>query len=84
MGGDFYDVIPLRDGRLAFTIGDVMGRGVDAAASMAQIRAALRAFVAVDPDPDAVLRRLDVLYEQFPSEQLVTLLYAVADPRRTG
>ena len=80
VGGDFYDVIPLRDGRLAFTIGDVMGRGVDAAASMAQIRAALRAFVAVDPSPDAVLTRLDVLYEQFPSEQLVTLLYGVADP----
>jgi len=81
VGGDFYDVMPLRDGRLAITIGDVMGRGVDAAASMAQIRAALRAFVAVDPDPEAVLRRLDVLYEQYPSEQLVTLLYAVADPR---
>ncbi len=80
VGGDFYDVLPLRDGRIAFTVGDVMGRGVDAAAAMAQIRAALRAFVAVDPDPVTVLRRLDVLYDAFPSDQLVTLLYAVADP----
>ena len=80
VGGDFYDVIPLRDGRIAFAVGDVMGRGVDAAASMAQIRAALRAFVAVDPEPLKVLRRLDVLYDAFPSDQLVTLLYAVADP----
>ena len=47
-------------------IGDVMGRGVDAAAAMAQIRAALRAFVAVDPEPEAVLHRLDVLYEHVP------------------
>ena len=72
----------LRDGRVAVAIGDVMGRGVDAAAAMAQIRAALRAFVAVDPEPEAVLHRLDVLYETFPTEQLVTMLYAVADPGR--
>ena len=52
VGGDFYDVIPLqRRTGWRLSIGDVMGRGVDAAAAMAQIRAALRAFVAVDPDP---------------------------------
>jgi serine phosphatase RsbU (regulator of sigma subunit) len=82
VGGDFYDAIPLHGGRLALAIGDVMGRGVEAAASMAQIRSALRAFVAVDPDPQVVLSRLDTLYERFPSEQLVTLLYALADPER--
>ena len=80
VGGDFYDVIPLRDGRVAITIGDVMGRGVAAAAAMSQIRAALRALVAVDPDPRAVMTRLDLLYERFPSDQLVTLVYALADP----
>lgn len=80
VGGDFYDVIPLNDGRVAFAIGDVMGRGVAAAAAMSQIRAALRALVAVDPDPGTVLTRLDLLYERFPSEQLVTLVYALADP----
>jgi PAS domain S-box-containing protein len=80
VGGDFYDAIPLKDGRLALAIGDVMGRGVQAAAAMSQIRAALRAFIAVDPDPQTVLKRLDLLYERFPTDELVTLLYAVADP----
>ena len=80
VGGDFYDVIPLKDGRVAMTIGDVMGRGVTAAAAMSQIRAALRALVAVDPDPSTVMTRLDLLYERFPSDQLVTLVYVLADP----
>jgi GAF domain-containing protein len=80
VGGDFYDVIPLSDGRVALAIGDVMGRGVTAAAAMSQIRAALRALAAVDPDPRTVMTRLDLLYERFPSEQLVTLVYALADP----
>jgi GAF domain-containing protein len=80
VGGDFYDAIPLSDGRLALLIGDVMGRGVDAAAAMAQIRAALRAFIAVDPEPARVMERLDLYYEQFPTDQLVTVLYALADP----
>lgn len=80
VGGDFYDVIPLRDGRVALVIGDVMGRGVAAAAAMSQIKAALRALVAVDPDPSTVMTRLDLLYERFPSDQLVTLLYVLADP----
>lgn len=81
VGGDFYDAIKLQDGRFALIIGDVMGRGVEAASAMAQVRSAVRAFVAVDPDPQVVLNRLDLLYERFPSEQLVTLLYALVDPR---
>lgn len=80
VGGDFYDVIPLKDGRVAMAIGDVMGRGITAAAAMSQIRAALRALVAVDPDPATVMSRLDMLYERFPSEQLVTVIYVLADP----
>jgi PAS domain S-box-containing protein len=82
VGGDFYDAIPLTGDRLALVIGDVMGRGVDAAAAMAQIRAALRAFIAVEPEPAAVMKRLDLFYEQFPTDQLVTVLYALADPGR--
>ncbi len=82
VGGDFYDFTELPDGRLAVVIGDVMGRGVDAAAAMSQVRAALRALVAVDPDPAVLLSRLDLLFERHPTEQLVTLAYAVADPER--
>ncbi len=81
-GGDFYDVTSLGDGRLAVFVGDVMGRGVTAAAAMAQMRAAIRALVAVDPDPSAVLPALDRLFEHYDFNQLVTLVYAVADPER--
>jgi serine phosphatase RsbU (regulator of sigma subunit) len=82
VGGDFYDVIELDDGRLVMFVGDVMGRGVAAAAAMAQVRAAVRAYAAVNPAPDVVLTRLDLMYTRFPSEQMVTLLYVVADPAR--
>ena len=57
IGGDFYDAFPLDDGRYVAFIGDVMGRGVAAAAAMAEMRAATRAFASVDPDPAAVLRQ---------------------------
>ena len=82
VGGDFYDAIPLDGNGLALFIGDVMGRGVQAAATMAQISAALRTLVAVDPTPRAVLSRLDLLFGRFPSDQLVTVAYAVADPQQ--
>jgi serine phosphatase RsbU (regulator of sigma subunit) len=49
---------------------------------MAQMRSAVRAFVAVDPDPGTVLVRLDRLFAQYDIDQLVTMLYAVADPAR--
>lgn len=81
-GGDFYDVIPLDGGRLAMFIGDVMGRGVHAAAAMAQMRAAIRALVAVDPEPHAVLARLDKIFDLYDMNQLVTMVYAVIDPSR--
>lgn len=82
VGGDFYDAVPLPDGRLVVLVGDVMGRGVAAAAAMAQIRAALRAYFAIDPDPVSVLERLTVMFDLFDLAQLVTVLYGVVDPAR--
>lgn len=79
VGGDFFDVFELPDGRLAIFVGDVMGRGVAAAAAMAQMRAWMRAFIAVDPTPKVVLDKLDVLFETYGVTQLVTLVYLVAD-----
>jgi serine phosphatase RsbU (regulator of sigma subunit) len=79
-GGDFYDVVPLEDGRLAMFVGDVMGRGVHAASVMAQMRSAIRTLVAVDPEPDAVLAGMDRVFDALHLEQLVTMVYAVADP----
>ncbi len=80
VGGDFYDVVPLADGRVVIFVGDVMGRGVPAAAAMAQMRAALRTLVAVDPHPHSVMAGLDRLFDQYDLERLVTVVYAVADP----
>ncbi|GAA2152122.1 SpoIIE family protein phosphatase [Nocardioides koreensis] len=82
VGGDFYDAVALPDGRLAWFVGDVMGRGVTAAASMAQMRAAIRAYIAVDPTPEVVLGKLDLLFATYDMAQLVTLVYGVADPER--
>jgi PAS domain S-box-containing protein len=82
VGGDFYDAIPLSDGRLALFVGDVMGRGVAAAAAMAQMRAAVRAYAAVDPTPELVMEKLDLMFAEYPIEQLVTLVYLVVDPTR--
>ena len=82
VGGDFYDTVALGDGRLALFVGDVMGRGVDAAAAMAQMRAAVRAYTAVDPTPATVMTKLDQMFAQFPTEQLVTLVYVLVDPVR--
>jgi serine phosphatase RsbU (regulator of sigma subunit) len=82
VGGDFYDAVPLSDGRLVLFVGDVMGRGVAAAAAMAQMRAAVRAYAAIDPTPRSVVTKLDQMFVQYPSEQLVTLVYLLVDPAR--
>jgi serine phosphatase RsbU (regulator of sigma subunit) len=75
VGGDWYDVISLRDGRIAAVVGDVMGRGIEAAAAMGQMRSTLRAFMAVDPQPHVALSRMDDLFETLDLSQMVTMLY---------
>ena len=79
-GGDFYDVVPLDDGRIAAFVGDVMGRGVQAASVMAQMRSAIRTLAAVDPDPAAVMAGMDRVFDALRLEHLVTMVYALADP----
>ena len=51
VGGDWYDVMPLADGRVVVALGDVMGKGVPAAIVMGQVRVAMRAYALIDPDP---------------------------------
>ena len=83
VGGDWYDVLPLADGRVAVTLGDVMGKGVGAAIVMGQVRAALRAYALIDPAPEIVLERLDLLVSSLGmAEQIVTVAYAVIDASR--
>jgi serine phosphatase RsbU (regulator of sigma subunit) len=61
-------------------VGDVMGRGVEAASVMAQMRSAIRTLIAVDPNPTAVLAGMDRVFDALNLEQLVTMVYVVADP----
>jgi serine phosphatase RsbU (regulator of sigma subunit)/anti-sigma regulatory factor (Ser/Thr protein kinase) len=81
-GGDFYDVLPITDDRLVAVVGDVMGRGIDAAAAMAQIRSTIRAYAIADPDPLTVFAAVDNFFDRLALEQLVTVLYVVADSDR--
>lgn len=81
VGGDWYDAFPLQDGRVAIAIGDVMGKGVKAAAGMGRVRNALRALALNDPRPAAVLAGLDKLFDATEGlEQITTLAYAVIEP----
>ncbi|MFN2518097.1 MAG: GAF domain-containing SpoIIE family protein phosphatase, partial [Jatrophihabitantaceae bacterium] len=80
VGGDFYDAVGLPGGRLIVFMGDVMGHGIAAAAAMAQMRSAVRAYIASDPDPRTVVERLEAMLEMFPTAQLVTLAFTLIDP----
>lgn len=80
VGGDWYDVIELGGGRTALVIGDVMGRGVQAAAVMGQLRSAVRAYARLDLPPADLLEYLDGIVRDLGEDQIVTCLYAVFDP----
>jgi serine phosphatase RsbU (regulator of sigma subunit)/anti-sigma regulatory factor (Ser/Thr protein kinase) len=80
-GGDFYDVFPVGEHHLVALIGDVMGRGLEAAAAMGQIRSTIRAYALDDPQPDSVMRRTDAFFEALQLTQLVTVLYLLIDLR---
>jgi serine phosphatase RsbU (regulator of sigma subunit) len=80
VGGDWYDIIGLPGGRAALVIGDVMGRGVRAAATMGQLRTAIRALATLDLEPADVLTHLNQLVLQLTDEQIVTCVYALFDP----
>ncbi|HZD66303.1 MAG TPA: SpoIIE family protein phosphatase [Acidimicrobiales bacterium] len=79
VGGDWSDVIQLTAGRTALVVGDVMGRGVQAAAVMGQLRTATRAYARLDLPPAEVLGLLDELVCDLGDDQIVTCVYAVYD-----
>ncbi|MEY9846914.1 PAS domain S-box-containing protein [Streptacidiphilus sp. BW17] len=80
VGGDWFDVVPLSCGRVALVVGDVMGHGMQAAASMGQLRTAARTLIAMDLAPDRVLRRLDETASAVGEGQFATCVVAVFDP----
>ncbi|WP_370149975.1 SpoIIE family protein phosphatase [Streptacidiphilus sp. EB129] len=80
VGGDWFDVVPLSCGRVALVVGDVMGHGIRAAATMGQLRTAARTLITLDIAPDRVLRRLDETALAIGEGQFATCLCVVFDP----
>jgi serine phosphatase RsbU (regulator of sigma subunit)/anti-sigma regulatory factor (Ser/Thr protein kinase) len=81
VGGDFYDVIPLPDGRVGFVVGDVTDKGVPAALVMSATRSVLRASAQRLIEPGEVLERVNEhMCPDMPEKMFVTCLYGVLDP----
>ncbi|WP_030852294.1 SpoIIE family protein phosphatase [Streptomyces griseus] len=94
VGGDWFDVIPLSGARVGLVIGDVVGHGIGAAATMGRLRTAVQTLADMDLPPDELLARLDDLVLRLSEEEPVTgpaerggttvvgatCLYAVYDP----
>jgi len=72
VGGDWYDVIPVTGERVVVVVGDVMGRGVAAAAVMGQLRSAVRAYALDDHEPAEVLHRVDRMVTTLDDPALTT------------
>ncbi len=80
IGGDWYDVIELDETHTALVVGDVMGRGVGAAAVMGQVRAAVRASAQWGLSPAKLMESVDAVVRDIAPDQIVTCVYAVFDP----
>ena len=81
VGGDWYDFIPLEDGRWGLVLADVSGKGTAAALLMSATRGMLRSLAETAYSPGEVLARLNrLLVDDFPSGKFVTMVYAVLDP----
>ncbi|WP_168714728.1 GAF domain-containing SpoIIE family protein phosphatase [Streptomyces sp. A0592] len=80
VGGDWYDVVETGSGRLALVIGDVQGHGVAAAATMGQLRSAVRAFALAGSTPEQVVRGTNRLLIDLDPGQFASCCYVVLDP----
>jgi serine phosphatase RsbU (regulator of sigma subunit) len=79
IGGDWYDVIPRDDDQVLLVVGDVSGRGLRAAATMASLRYAIHAYAAQNDSPETILAKLSKLLSLTVSGQLATVLCALID-----
>ncbi|MEU1601090.1 SpoIIE family protein phosphatase [Streptomyces sp. NPDC005708] len=91
VGGDWFDVIPLSGARVALVVGDVVGHGINAAATMGRLRTAVRTLADLEMPPDQLLAHLDDTFQRLAEEDVdaagqiptvvgATCLYAVYDP----
>ncbi|MET8244361.1 SpoIIE family protein phosphatase [Streptomyces sp. NPDC005202] len=81
VGGDWFDVIPLEGDKTALVVGDVMGSGISAAATMGRLRTATNTLASLDLDPAQLLEHLDRITDGL-DHSIATCLYAVHDPHR--
>ncbi len=82
VGGDWYDVVELSEGRTAVVVGDCTGRGLEAATTMGQLRSACRALLLQANGPADVITALDVFAERLPGALCTTVFCALLDDRR--
>ena len=83
VGGDFYDVFRLRDGRIALVVADVSGKGLQAAVHTAAAKYMLRAYALENSDPAYVLEHLNrAMYDYLREDVFITVFYGVLDTRK--
>jgi len=82
VGGDWYDAFQLADGRIAITVGDVLGHGIEAAVWMSRLRNGLRAALFAEPDPTHALEVADQMLRTEGREEFTTALVGLIDPVR--
>jgi serine phosphatase RsbU (regulator of sigma subunit) len=82
IGGDFYEVVELDDGRLLVAIGDVAGHSIHAATIMVELRHALRAYAIDRHSPSTVLKRLERLLQHYHPREYATLCLLLLDLER--
>nr|WP_242514104.1 SpoIIE family protein phosphatase [Streptomyces leeuwenhoekii] len=80
VGGDWYDTVTLPDGRIGIVVGDCVGRGLQAATVMGQLRSACRALLLQDPSPAHTLMALDRFAADVPGAKCTTVFCGVLDP----
>jgi serine phosphatase RsbU (regulator of sigma subunit) len=83
VGGDLYDFLVLDDGRLAVVLGDVTGKGIQAAADMAMAKFSFRALARSHPEPgDFLATANQVVVDEIEVGKFITMLYVLVDPER--
>jgi serine phosphatase RsbU (regulator of sigma subunit) len=80
VGGDWYDVVPLSEGRVGLVVGDVQGHDINAAAVMGQLRTALRAYAAEGHSPSMIMSQASAFLHDLDTERLATCVYVDLDP----
>jgi PAS domain S-box-containing protein len=80
VGGDWYDIVKLPNNMIGLIVGDAVGRGIDAATAMGQLRSALTALALAGLDPARALEAVEAFAHTIPGAHSATCLYVIVDP----